>query len=219
MRHVTPRQTSEDSGTVVSLYKFWPQMPDSPIRLIESYWASLREGNRLPARAQIDPRGLERILAHVFILERIGPGLARFRIAGSHLTRVAGVEVRGVPVSTLFRLPARPVLGAALDACFDMPAIVKAPLRADPIGRGAALPGDLILLPMTCHQGKTTRILGAIAMRGHLDALGYRLDLGQPEIRPVNGEQTATTSAPRPQPVALRPTRRRLELVPPVEDG
>jgi len=38
-------------------------------------------------RSQIDPRGLEQVLPSAFILERIAPGVARFRIAEHHLNR------------------------------------------------------------------------------------------------------------------------------------
>ncbi|MFC3118128.1 PAS domain-containing protein [Jhaorihella thermophila] len=74
----------------------------SPIRQAEAYWIALSENGTIPRRTQIDPRALENILPQTFILERIAPGLARFRLAGQHLCALAGMEVRGMPFFGLF---------------------------------------------------------------------------------------------------------------------
>ena len=79
----------------------------SPLRQAEAYWTALRRGDDVPSRSQIDPRGLENILSNTFILERIAPGIARFRLAGSLVNEMAGMEVRGMPVTAFFTTEAR----------------------------------------------------------------------------------------------------------------
>src|SRR5690606_32280451 len=52
---------------------------------LRDYWQSLRRGRAVPARADVEPHGISRALDHAFVLERIAPGAARFRLAGRHL--------------------------------------------------------------------------------------------------------------------------------------
>ena len=59
---------------------------------IEQYWNEVRGKRLVPSRCEIDPRGMQGVLGHTFILERIAGGLARFRIAGSHLNELTGLE-------------------------------------------------------------------------------------------------------------------------------
>lgn len=52
---------------------------------VESYWEALRDGRQMPARAELDPRGLGPALDHALLLEASGPGPARIRLAGAAL--------------------------------------------------------------------------------------------------------------------------------------
>ncbi len=85
---------------VIAMHRFRSGKSLSPIRQAEAYWSALRTGSEIPFRSQIDPRGLENILRQTFILERIAPGIARFRLAGGQaLNEMAAMEVRGMPLS------------------------------------------------------------------------------------------------------------------------
>ena len=53
---------------------------------MRAYWEGLRADRLVPQRAEVDPRGIERALEYAFILDRIAPGIGRFRLAGMHLT-------------------------------------------------------------------------------------------------------------------------------------
>ena len=57
---------------------------------VRAYWQGLRQGTALPTRDKIDPRGIAEALESTFLLERIAPGVARFRIAGLHLHDLIG---------------------------------------------------------------------------------------------------------------------------------
>ena len=61
---------------------------------LRDYWQSLRRGRAVPARADVEPHGISRALDYAFVLERIAPGAARFRLAGRHLIDLMGMEVR-----------------------------------------------------------------------------------------------------------------------------
>ncbi|MEL6992372.1 MAG: PAS domain-containing protein, partial [Pseudomonadota bacterium] len=51
-------------------------------RKLLAYWNALRVNLDVPRRCDVDPRGIAGILSRTFILERVAPGLARFRVAG-----------------------------------------------------------------------------------------------------------------------------------------
>ena len=104
----------KDHGeNVVTLDRFRPALSLTPLRQAEAYWLALAEGSQIPRRSQIDPRGLANILAHTFILEQVAPRVARFRLAGSLLEDLAGMDVRGMPFTALFADTARAEAGVA----------------------------------------------------------------------------------------------------------
>ncbi|MEZ5686504.1 MAG: PAS domain-containing protein [Paracoccaceae bacterium] len=49
---------------------------------LRAYWEGLRQGRQaVPSRAEVDPRGIDRALEYSFILERVAPGMGRFRLS------------------------------------------------------------------------------------------------------------------------------------------
>ena len=85
-------------GGVVEFYVAGGPDPVRILADLRSYWDSLRKGRAVPDRADVEPKGIRRALDYAFILERIAPGAARFRLAGRHLVDLMGMEVRGMPV-------------------------------------------------------------------------------------------------------------------------
>jgi hypothetical protein len=169
----------------------------TPIRQVEAYWTALRDGAAVPRRSQIDPRGIENVLEYAFILERIAPGLARFRIAGSHLTALAGMEVRGMPITSMFTAGARAEISAALEHCLDTPAVVEMHLSAE-IGMGKpALEGQMILLPLKSDQDEISRVFGAMVTRGTPGRTPRRFDLSHIDLRNVTGATPMVTTPVR----------------------
>ena len=92
---------------------------DQAIEEFLRYWKGMRRHGDVPRRSDIDPRGIEAFLSNAFIVERIAPGLARLRIAGSHLSDLMGMEVRGMPLSAFFNTAHRDTLSHALVQVFD----------------------------------------------------------------------------------------------------
>ncbi len=153
-------------GTVVSTA--FESKSYASLKIIESYWESVRKGRLVPNRFGVDPRGLSGALSNAFILERISGGLARFRIAGSLITEPAGAELRGVPMSALFNGESRDELADAINAAFDDPSIIRLKVSsAASIGR-PAMDGNMILLPLRGDLGDIARILGGFEITGDL---------------------------------------------------
>lgn len=181
-------------GNVVSMDRFRSGKSLSPIRQAEAYWCALRDGAAVPKRAQIDPRGLENILEYAFILERIAPGIARFRLAGNHLTELAGMEVRGMPLTSFFTPAARTQIGAVLEHMFDAPAVAELTLTGETRRGRAPLEARMILLPLEDEMGNVNRALGVLIADGDMGRKPNRFDLRTTGLRPVNG------AVPCPQP-------------------
>ncbi len=135
---------------------------------VRAYWQALRIDNALPRRDQIDPRGIAGALENVFLLERIALGHARFRLAGMQLTDLMGMEVRGMPLTTLFDPAARARLTEALETVFAAPSALEIWLEAERgLGR-PALEARMLLLPLTGSAGEPSLALGCLATSGSL---------------------------------------------------
>ncbi|MEX0348643.1 MAG: PAS domain-containing protein [Paracoccaceae bacterium] len=157
-----PDESLYGGAKVVALDSFRPRASLSPLRQAEAYWAALRRDGAVPKRSAIDPRGLSNLLQYAFILERVAPGVARFRLAGQHLTQVMGMEVSGLPLTTLFQSAARQTVSDHLIRLFDDPAIVELALSGQRrFGRNTPTI-RMILLPLSSECGSVDRALGVL---------------------------------------------------------
>jgi len=130
------------------------------------YWESMRKLGDVPRRSDIDPRGIEPLLENALIVEKIAPGLARMRIAGSHLSDLMGMEVRGMPVSAFVEPAGREDLSSLLADLFERPAIIDLALQSPAaIGR-PVMTGRLVLLPLRSDLGDISRALGCLITQG-----------------------------------------------------
>lgn len=158
---------------------------------LRAYWEAKRIGDGLPSRADIDPRGIEHALEYSFILERVTVGNGRFRIAGSYLNELMGMEVRGMPLTALFVPESRRRM---TEATFATPAITWATLNGE-IGYGRpALGAQMLLLPLRSDLGDVTRALGCIVSGGQIGRVPRRFEIASirtesvgPIKQPVTG--------------------------------
>ena len=204
MRHDQHRHSGQADDTVIVLDRFRSGRSLSPLRQAEAYWLALGGEGRVPRRDQIDPRGLQNILAHSFILERVGRRIARFRLAGDHLTDLAGMDLRGALFTALFADEARAEAGAILQRVFAAPAVAE--LRLQTPG-APVIEGRMLLLPLAAADGEITRALGVLVS----DGAGacpppVRFDIANRLLRPVpmtaEPAATADRSGPQPAPAA-----------------
>lgn len=183
------------SDKVVAMDRFRSGKGLSPIRQVEGYWNALRSGTDIPFRSQIDPRGLEQVLEFAFVLERVAPGIARFRLAGQHLCKLAGMEVRGMPLTALFTPASRARISATLEHVFDTPAIAEVTLEGEKQGLRGGCEARMILLPLKSDMGDTTRILGVLIADGDFGRQPRRFEVTGDSIRDVNGKPAAAPVA------------------------
>jgi hypothetical protein len=72
-----------------------------------AYWASLRDGARLPGRRDVDPGGIKRLLPTVSLIDVVSDPLDyRMRLAGTGLYGVYGREITGRKLSDIYNTAA-----------------------------------------------------------------------------------------------------------------
>ncbi|MBS0360039.1 MAG: PAS domain-containing protein [Proteobacteria bacterium] len=85
--------------------------PGAAVRAHEelfAYWASLREGPRLPGRGRVDPGDIKRLLPTVSLIDVLPGGTGeeapdfRMRLAGTGLYGVYGREITGRRLSEIY---------------------------------------------------------------------------------------------------------------------
>lgn len=176
---------------------------------LRAYWEGLRRGRLVPNRSDIDPRGIDSGLEYAFIIERVAPGMGRFRLAGMHLNDLMGMEVRGMPLTALFAPAGRKRVAEVTEAVFTGPAVAELELVAETgIGK-PPLKARLLILPLKSDLGDVNRALGCLIAEG--DEIGRtprRFDVAAAQITPI--VQGAPTPAELPQPVSVD----RLDLTP-----
>ncbi len=133
---------------------------------LRAYWEALREDGALPRRHQIDPQGMAGALEHGFLIERVGAGLARFRIAGLAFHDLMGMDVRGIPFSCLFLGEARMPLQIELERVFHAPSILTMDLASPGHFARADLRARLIVLPLAGGAERSDLASGCLETPG-----------------------------------------------------
>ncbi|MDA7424273.1 PAS domain-containing protein [Thalassococcus lentus] len=157
----------------------------TPLRMVEAYWHGLCDERQVPLRSEVDPRGIESALEHAFLIERIAPRLAKFRVAGAHLSDLMGMQVAGMPLSSIIAPADRDRLGGAVARLFADPAIVRILLRGETSFGKPAIDGELLLMPLESDFGDVSRGLGALITKGRIGRAPRRFDIVQIEIEPL----------------------------------
>ncbi len=170
------------------------------LRAFEAYWHGLRRGADVPSRGDVDPRGIESLLSEAFVAEKIAPGLARLRIAGLHLSDLMGMEVRGMPLSTLIDTQDRGRFSAALVELFERPATLRIALSAAGDLRRGPVTGTMLILPLRSDLGDISRALGCLVTTGRIGATPRRFRITACDISPI--DITADTAPARGPAVA-----------------
>lgn len=152
---------------------------------MRSYWQDLRRGRAVPDRADVEPQGIRAALDYAFILERIAPGAARFRLAGRHLVDLMGMEVRGMPICSFLNPDSRGRLSDVLETVFKGPQIAEIAMHSHPAYGRPPLDGTLLLLPLKSDLGDITRALGCLVTRGEVGRGPRRFDILSNSVFPV----------------------------------
>ncbi|WP_245894615.1 PAS domain-containing protein [Paracoccus indicus] len=185
-----------DAGRVLQMQDYEGCNPDRTLRDIRAYWHGLRKGRAVPARTDVDPRGIARALDYAFILERIAPGAGRLRLAGRHLIDLMGMEVRGMPICAFLNTSSRGRFSDVLESVFKAPQIAQLTLAAKPEYARPELKAQMLLLPLRSDLGDVTRALGCLIATGETGVAPRRFDLIGDEVMPVI--EGGATLAPSP---------------------
>lgn len=127
------------------------------------YWNRIREGRPAPRRFDVDPSQISQILDETLILERVDLETFRFRLAGTQIRDIFGLELKGVDFAALWPNPAdRVALDCSLSRVVHQCGAARIEFDArDADGRRAAF--EMLLLPLF-HTGETIdRCIGSIA--------------------------------------------------------
>jgi hypothetical protein len=182
------RRVADDGGKAAA------QAP--AMREVRAYWEGLRQDSGVPARDAIDPRGIAGALEQVFMIERIAPGLARFRLVGSQIADLVGCEVRGMPFTALFDPEGRRRIGAMLERLFLDPAILHVDLEAERgIGR-PALRAHLMLLPLVSNVGRIDLALGCLTLDGPIGRAPRRFAIARTRAEKLFADASQAEAVP-----------------------
>lgn len=188
-------------SNVISIAPIRAQTNFPAVGRVEAYWEGLRNGRVMPARAEVDPRGIAGELEFAFILEKVAPGLARIRLGGMHLNDLMSMEVRGMPITAMFLPESRREMQRILESVLESPAIVRLTLASDSGITRPKLDAQMILMPLRDEDGRPTRILGALQAKGTIGRGPRRFNIVSSDIKPILDDETLPTrAAPRTHP-------------------
>ncbi|MEX1662271.1 PAS domain-containing protein [Thioclava sp. 15-R06ZXC-3] len=168
---------------------------------LRAYWEALRKGRAVPPRSEVNPRGIERALEFSFVLERVAPGMGRFRLAGMHLNDLMGMEVRGMPLSALFAPEGRKQIAKITEAVFSDPAIAEVELCAETSIGKPEMMARLLILPLTSDFGDVSRALGCFVAEGEIGRTPRRFEVTNVRMTKIEIQAQPATETPAP----LRP--------------
>jgi hypothetical protein len=177
----------------------------APLRVTEAYWHALCNNGEIPARSAIDPRGMESALENAFLLERIAPTMAKIRVAGSLLSDLMGMDVTGMPLSTLIAVEDRDRFGEAIGQLFADPAIIRMKLRGQAGFGRPALDGEMIILPLKSDFGEVTRALGAFVTATKIGRAPRRFAVTEVDVEKAMPKRPVTPAPLAKPPASERP--------------
>jgi hypothetical protein len=160
---------------------------EAHLRALRAHWEDCRKGRDMPGRSDIDPRRIAPLLANAFVVERIAPGSVRLRVAGTHLSDLMGMEVRGMPLCSFIEPRARADFALHLVDLFDGPALLRLALKSrGGLGR-PALSGTMLLLPLRSDLGDVSRALGCLLTHGQIGHPARRFSIENVRIDRITG--------------------------------
>ncbi len=192
-------QIGQDRDNIVPFAGARKDMRSQAMSEVRAYWEALRNGRMVPLRSEIDPRGIERALEYAFILEKAAPQVARFRLAGMHLTDLLGMDVRGMPLTALFTPAARAQIATVTEAVFAAPQIAELSLAAETGFGRPPMEARMLMLPLRSDLGDITRALGCLIAEGHIGRAPRRFDVASVQLTSIDQVQApyrSTQTAP-----------------------
>ncbi len=162
-------------------------MIHAELRALLGYWEGLRAGRKTPYRNEIDPRDMTGDARNLFILENLGRGNIRFRLAGTAIVDAFGMELRGMNARAIMAPQSRESLSALISETLEDPGVGYARLR-DHAESGAVW--ELLLLPLRSDFGMIDRVIGCLvplkASKPGFDGMPLRFEIEQMAVEPID---------------------------------
>ena len=149
-------------------------MKHKTISALFDYWNTKRAGHPAPVRSDINPGDIRSILPHVFILERESDTSFRFRLAGTGLCGIYGMEFRNHNLLSMWQEDCLPTLRSALDDVTRNASVSVIEYTASTSEHREAT-FEMILLPLAQDNGVITRVIGAAVPVDNLPWIGSHL--------------------------------------------
>jgi hypothetical protein len=127
-----------------------------------AYWNKVRGNRGTPRRFEIEPACIAAILPSTFILERVDAEVYRFRLAGTRVCDMFGVELRGTNFLDGWSAADRLSLVRHFAALAKQGAVETMHMEAAPVAR-ASTPFEVLLLPLRHTDQIIDRVLGAFS--------------------------------------------------------
>jgi hypothetical protein len=124
-----------------------------------TYWRRLRGDRSMPRKEEIDPRAIKDHLAFSFLLQRENDDSFTFRLAGTGLCELFGLELKGHNFTHYWAEEARSAARTALGRVVHL----SVPTVAVCVAETADLKhirGEMILVPLEGERGDGTLMLG-----------------------------------------------------------
>ena len=151
---------------MLRIYRKSERLMDHPkTQSLYRYWSELRRGRDAPSRSEVDPRRIADALDSMFILEALDTGQLRFRLAGTALCEMMGMEARGLLAETLMTEEHGDEILDLARRVLATPGVGVMRVRSVD-GEGEAWAGETLLLPLRSEIGDLDRVLGCVALEG-----------------------------------------------------
>jgi hypothetical protein len=147
----------------------------SPItdpRLTEAlaYWRRKCAGRAMPARADIDPVEIPKLLAHVMLVDVLGPGRYRYRLIGTGNATEHGINATGLELKDVLT---GPEYRAHVLALYDECVAARRPLYSESLflssqGQMVERHTKVLFLPLS-EDGETVSIVLVVQIFLHRD--------------------------------------------------
>lgn len=147
-------------------------MKQRTIQTLYAYWSDLRGERIAPRRLEIEPSRIGSILAETFMLERVDSATYNYRLAGTRLCEIFGVELRGTNILAGWTASDRAAIADNLTSTCEQGAVTLLTIEAgaDPARRVQL---EVVMLPLMHANNTMDRVIGAMSVLTSPHWLGY----------------------------------------------
>jgi hypothetical protein len=147
-------------------------MKHNTSKAVFAYWDGVRGDRLAPRRFEIDPGRIAGHLPFTFILERLDAETFRYRLAGTRMCEIFGIELRGTNFLDGWLEEDRFSLLRRLGVLSKQGAVELVQMEAAPAGHPSAA-FEILLLPLHHATDLIDRVLGCFCPLEAPSWLGY----------------------------------------------